>query len=273
MSRANPNLKQKDVVNHFSHRKEGVLKFTQSALSKKLKPEVVAELCHMRPDVDRALALWQESMEKRNESVTGAMLIEKRAPLLALRALELEEANSLNLWDIKILEAISDVEMGNNSGQDNWVCKGWEIISEYATADWTLPQAISRLKITLGNHYHYQDWEQGLNAVLNAENDTEHAVKAVHALMITSSAPAQSLSTSQPTTKPKLIQSWHAHSKQIEDTEKEMMDCVKELYYRSLMDDGEIPGVDDLVNPIAERNFEELDERDFAEGEKGLHEI
>jgi hypothetical protein len=64
-------------------------------LSKKLKPEVRAELKERaasnptalsgkrarivtHPGVERALWLWQQNMEAKNESVTGPMLIEKR---------------------------------------------------------------------------------------------------------------------------------------------------------------------------------------------------
>lgn len=86
-------LSQDDIVKHFASRPEGSLKFTQSTLSRKIKqraslegrvnsnptalfskhPRVVT-----RPDVERALVIWLRSMEEKRETVTGAMLAEKR---------------------------------------------------------------------------------------------------------------------------------------------------------------------------------------------------
>ncbi|KAL0064210.1 hypothetical protein AAF712_008790, partial [Marasmius tenuissimus] len=90
---ANPAIRQIDIVRYFVVRPAGALVFTQSALSKKLKQKdemkaratstpnaLSAKRARVvtRPDVERALVLWQEKMESKNESVTGAMLAEKR---------------------------------------------------------------------------------------------------------------------------------------------------------------------------------------------------
>jgi hypothetical protein len=89
-----PEWEQGQVVKYFAHRKEGVLKFSQSALPKKLakREELKARaksfpnaLSSKRervvtcPDVDRALFLWQQRMEGKNESVSADMLCEKCA--------------------------------------------------------------------------------------------------------------------------------------------------------------------------------------------------
>ncbi|KAJ7585961.1 hypothetical protein C8J56DRAFT_723414, partial [Mycena floridula] len=89
-----PHWDQVEVVKHFASRREGVLKFSQSVLSRKLNPdaqqkleaEVAANPAALlrkrirvvtRPDVDEALHLWQQDMERKGETVSGPMLIEK----------------------------------------------------------------------------------------------------------------------------------------------------------------------------------------------------
>jgi hypothetical protein len=90
----NPGVLQNDVVRHFATKEKGALHFTQGALSKKWNkrekllamplddPTVLArkrlEQVVTRPDVDKALFTWHQSMEAKGESVTGPMLKEKR---------------------------------------------------------------------------------------------------------------------------------------------------------------------------------------------------
>lgn len=90
----NPSLSQARIVAHFAGLKNGKLVFDQSTLSRNLKrkeqlkaqslsfpnalsskrPRIVTS-----PNVDRALALWVQHMEENNETVTGPMLLAKRA--------------------------------------------------------------------------------------------------------------------------------------------------------------------------------------------------
>ncbi|CAK5275207.1 unnamed protein product [Mycena citricolor] len=94
-----PDMTQKRVVEHFENRPDkdgGKLLFTQSALSKKIKKkdeirETVANSSGAGsqkrarvvtcPEVDEALSLWVQDMEQKKNTVTGAMLIEKRKRL------------------------------------------------------------------------------------------------------------------------------------------------------------------------------------------------
>ena len=79
---------------HFKTQAEGALIFTQATLSRKLKPQMRAELeaCVSQipnalsskrphivtcPDVEKALFLWVKHMEEKGESVNGPMLIAK----------------------------------------------------------------------------------------------------------------------------------------------------------------------------------------------------
>ncbi|KIJ44990.1 hypothetical protein M422DRAFT_251629 [Sphaerobolus stellatus SS14] len=88
-----PGLSQDDIVNHFKTRAEGVLKFNQSMLSRKIKdrgklearvnthPNALSSKCPRIvtwPDIERALALWVHHMEEKGETVNGPMLAEKR---------------------------------------------------------------------------------------------------------------------------------------------------------------------------------------------------
>ena len=89
-----PAMSQQAIVMHFKTRAEGALIFTQATLSRKLKPQIRAELeartsetpnamsskrPHVvtRPDVEKALFLWVKHMEEKGESVNGPMLIAK----------------------------------------------------------------------------------------------------------------------------------------------------------------------------------------------------
>lgn len=110
---AHPANIQKDIVDYFATRPSGVLKFTQSALSKKLKikdqlreransnPNALSEkrarvVTH--PDVEEALYLWHQSQFQRGNSVTGPMLIEKRKRLEHLFDVPQEERLTGGGW-------------------------------------------------------------------------------------------------------------------------------------------------------------------------------
>lgn len=89
-----PTMSQGQIVAHFSTLKDGKLIFDQSSLSRNLKkkdnlkaqalsfpnalsskrPRIVTQ-----PQVDQALILWVRHMEEKKETVTGPMLIAKRA--------------------------------------------------------------------------------------------------------------------------------------------------------------------------------------------------
>ncbi|EGO30839.1 hypothetical protein SERLADRAFT_432479 [Serpula lacrymans var. lacrymans S7.9] len=88
-----PNTPQADIVAHFCTLKSGALIFTQSALSQKLKDHIALEArindnpsalsakhprIVTRPDVEKALVLWIQSMEARGEHFIGPMLKEKQ---------------------------------------------------------------------------------------------------------------------------------------------------------------------------------------------------
>jgi len=92
----NQPVSQDATVKHFRNLREGALIFDQASLSRHLTKKgrqkdqerlaatptaLSAKKARIvtRPDVEEALRLWVEHMERRRETVTGAMLVEKRA--------------------------------------------------------------------------------------------------------------------------------------------------------------------------------------------------
>jgi hypothetical protein len=88
-----PKMTQTAVVQHFATLSSDRLKFDQATLSRKLRERPVLEQRALetpnalsskrarvvtQPRVDRALFLWQKSMESKRETTTGPMLMEKR---------------------------------------------------------------------------------------------------------------------------------------------------------------------------------------------------
>ena len=86
-------INQGEVVQYFSTRPQGALLFSQPTLSRKLRqrPEMEARVDSIpnalsskrphavtRPDVDCALWLWVQQMDRKGETVNGAMLMAKR---------------------------------------------------------------------------------------------------------------------------------------------------------------------------------------------------
>jgi Tc5 transposase DNA-binding domain len=88
-----PSMEQAAVVKHFATKADGALVFNQSTLSRKLqmrpqleervlsnpnalsskRPRVVT-----RPDIEKALVLWFQGIERKGETVNGPMLQAKR---------------------------------------------------------------------------------------------------------------------------------------------------------------------------------------------------
>ncbi|KAJ7200987.1 hypothetical protein B0H12DRAFT_976474, partial [Mycena haematopus] len=108
-----PNVNQGGIVAHFSNCPDsegGKLLFKQPALSKKLQQKEkiralvataepnVLSMKRARvvtsPEVDRALGLWAQDMERKRQTVTCPMLIEKRKRFEV--ALNIPEEQRLN---------------------------------------------------------------------------------------------------------------------------------------------------------------------------------
>lgn len=108
-----PGMEQAKVVKHFATKTEGTLIFNQSTLCRKLqmrsqleervhsnpnalssrRPRVVT-----RPDVEKALVLWFQGMEKKGETITGPMLQTKCQMFEEMLRVPMEERLSGEGW-------------------------------------------------------------------------------------------------------------------------------------------------------------------------------
>ena len=59
---------------------------------------------------------------------------------------------------------------------------GWDIVTQFVTEQWSLPDVHSRLQKRLGNNYIASEWNETLDSVLSAEDDTGAALVALTAL-------------------------------------------------------------------------------------------
>ena len=58
---------------------------------------------------------------------------------------------------------------------------GWDIVVQFATNSWSIPQAHSFLQECLGNQYIASKWNEPLDSASGAEGDTNAALAAVNA--------------------------------------------------------------------------------------------
>lgn len=128
--------------------------------------------------------------------------------------------------------------------------KAWDIIHNFATSeDRSLPEAETALQAHLGDRFVDSDWQQALAAVMEAEGDTKQALGAINDLY--KSATRQSgfkfWIPAPPTVAPK--------THQAELVEGELMKDISDLKARNRIF-GPIPSVDDILNPLEERQQE-----------------
>ena len=112
---SHPGISQGDVVKHFAARKPNPLLFNQATLSRHLTPEGRAkDLAKLeqtptaltskrtrivtRPDVEMALVAWAKHMLGKQETFSGAMLVEKRAQFEERFDVPKEERLTSNGW-------------------------------------------------------------------------------------------------------------------------------------------------------------------------------
>ena len=121
----------------------------------------------------------------------------------------------------------------------------------------TLPQVEAELSSHLRNQYKYADWSLAFDAVMKAEGDT---VKAQNAIQHISAA----------CERPKLtIRIPAARPLQLVTTEKDLMESVNELKKKNRIF-GELPAVDELTDPVQEREASEDSPYAFPDGDKGI---
>jgi hypothetical protein len=229
---------------------------------------------------------------------------------LCLRALELEEAGEQDIYEIDVLSSMrlleqawnevtpetikncwkhtgicpdnaneqwediddgdSDVKMTEDSDSSidlHWR-SAWQAVMAYALDELTHHEAEDRIKTLLGEDYNPIDWQGPLNSVMECE-DKESAIEVVNSLIpnFDSFPSKSSISTSKPSQSSKLM------CPHLRKAEEDFMECVEELKRRKLIK-GDLPSIDDLIDPQSERSNIDSEETDhWDDGDKGLRQI
>lgn len=140
----------------------------------------------------------------------------------------------------------------------------WDVVREFARGEITLPETEEALQDILGDGYVPSHWQHAFQAVFICENDHDQAVDAVNALAaIPFTIPSTTVS---PSAKPQPTAS--CALPQLSQFESELMASVQTLHDRHRIFDHDIPTLEDLLDPPAER--EDADTRDFPGGEKEI---
>lgn len=123
--------------------------------------------------------------------------------------------------------------------------KAWEIIHRFATDhDMSLPAAEDQLKLLLGTRFMHSEWQLALNAVMDAEEDTDSALAAIKRLQ------------DQVKPKPTAGVATRADLPQLDRLEAGLMEAVADLKARKRIT-GTPPTLEELVNPVEENEIGE----------------
>jgi hypothetical protein len=138
---------------------------------------------------------------------------------------------------------------------------GWDILRQFATTEMTLPQAEAALIQHLGNRFKDADWRPVLKAVMDAEGDVQ---KALNAIQTMSAACGRLKITIK-------LPAWSARPPQLITTEESLVSSVKVLQGRNRVF-GQLLIVDELIEPVQERESLEDSPYAFPEGDKEIAE-
>ena len=108
----------------------------------------------------------------------------------------------------------------------------------------TLPRAEEHLSQHLGSRYKSEDWRHALKAVMDAEGDVVKAQQAIQKISATCE-------------QPKLTIKLPARPSELAASESRLANSVRDLQKRNRIF-GELPSIDDLLDPIEERQIEDL---------------
>jgi hypothetical protein len=133
----------------------------------------------------------------------------------------------------------------------------WEILRRFAGSDMTLPQAEAELSSHLGIRYRHKDWSSALDAVMNAEGDTVKAQIAIQEISVACERPK--LTIRIPAARPL----------QLVTMEQELMASVEELQKKNRIFGG-LPAIEELTDPVQEREVLEHSPYAFPGGDKDI---
>ena len=122
---------------------------------------------------------------------------------------------------------------------------GWDIVVQYATEPWSLPEVHSLLQERLGDQYIAREWDEPLESILGAEDDTDAALAALDTLR-NKWAPNSSSNLCNVATIPK----------EPSKVEEELLDLVAQLKDRMRIT-GQPLTLDEFLDPKEEREVGE----------------
>jgi hypothetical protein len=119
-----------------------------------------------------------------------------------------------------------------------------DIVTQFASEQWTLPEVHHHLMERLGDQYVASDWDGPLDAVLQEEDDVEAALASLGALK-------GKLGVDSPTS------SRHAITEECVELEGNLEELISELKMRNRIF-GAPPNMDELLDPVEERQVGQI---------------
>jgi len=138
---------------------------------------------------------------------------------------------------------------------------GWDILRRFATTEMTLPQAEAALIQHLGTRFKDADWRPALKAVMDAEGDVQKAQKAIETMSTACGRPK--ITIKLPAT------ARLARPSQLIAAEESLVSSVKVLQGRNRVF-GQLLTVDELIEPVQEKEILEDSPYAFPEGDKEI---
>jgi hypothetical protein len=150
-----------------------------------------------------------------------------------------------NCWDhagIQRAPIMLRIPTNNNNATNSQEIAAWDIIRNFATMDMTLPRAEELLKDVFGDAYLDDKWRPALDAVMAAEEDVDMALDAINKIQLASNVAASPSANTLMT--------------QCKELEEDLMNSVADLKKHNRIF-GEVPTLEQLVNPIEEQDVGE----------------
>ena len=123
----------------------------------------------------------------------------------------------------------------------------------------TLPQAEEKLSVHLGDRYVAKDWYPAFKAVMDAEGDVIKAQKALREISLACEHPKLTIK----------VPAQRACPTRLASAKKAIIDSVQRLKDRNRIFD-ELPTIDDIIDPVDEREDVEDSPHIFPNGETGI---
>jgi hypothetical protein len=136
----------------------------------------------------------------------------------------------------------------------------WDLLRQFASSDtMTLPQTEEKLSTHLGDRYVAKDWYPALKAVMDAEGDVIKAQKALREIFLACEHPKLTIK----------VPARSACPMQLANAEEAIIGLVQRLKDRNRLF-GEIPTIDDIIDPVDEQEDVEESPYAFPDGETGI---